>query len=147
MSQVFEEALVAQLRGIANLTAYVGTSIYKSYIPQTHDLGAQGPALVYSVPTKPMGHVLTGSDGTAVATAQIDLWSYSYATAKRAVEALWHGLDFAPATWGDGTVQIMSVVQQNESDLPQEPQAATDQWTYLISCEYRVQYRVSFPVL
>ena len=148
MAQYFEQALDAQLNATTALTAIVGTAIWNSGIPQTWDLGANGPALTFSVPTKPFGHVLMGSDGTATARVQFDAWSYSYGTSKTIIEAIRQMIDGIPVNpWGDGTCQIISVVQQDDIDASEKPEAGSDQWLYHIISEYNIKYRVSIPSL
>ncbi len=132
---------------LPEVTAIIGTSLYKSFLPETHDLGARGPALTYSVPTKPRGHVLTGSDGTATARVQLDAWAYSAGTAKILIEAIANGIDGIPGVWGNGTCVIMSVVQQDETDSDEPPIAGTDQPTFHTMAEYSVKYRVTIPSL
>lgn len=153
--QFYEQALVARLNAIPEIVSMLGTikggttpAIFKSYVPQTYDYD-DGPALTYSIPSKPFGHVLTGSDGTAVAMTDLDVWSYDYGDSKMLVEAIFNGFDGTPVedSWGNGTCQIVAVTQQNESDEPIAPKAGTDQWIYRISVEYRVMYRVSVPTL
>jgi hypothetical protein len=151
VSQYIEQALVAQLNAIPELATYVGSSIYKSGIPQTHQLDADGPALVYAV-DRVCGHVLTGSDGTAIATAKMvisALGQGGYGIAKLATEAMWNGIDGAglEQTWGDGSCVIMSVVQQDESDEPAQPKDGSDQWIYGVRSEYAIKYRVTIPTL
>lgn len=146
-AQFFEQALEAKLASIAELTAIVGTSIYTQALPLTHDLGAMGPALSYTVPTKPRGHVLTGSDGTATARVQIDAWSYGYGTSKQIVESVWNAIDGPPGSWGNGTCTIVNVIQQDDIDASERPQAGSDQWLYHIIQEYSIMYRVTTPTL
>ncbi len=149
MSQVFEQALVARLQATTALTAIVGSAIYKTFVPQTHVFDASGPACTYSVPTKPMGHVLTGSDGTATARVQIDMWAYSESVVKAGLEAIRNAIDGAglPQTWGDGSVVIMSCIQQDDTDADEAPEAGSDQVVYHSLTEYSVKYRVSIPTL
>ncbi len=147
VGQYFEQALVARLRAIPEITAIVGLAIFKTGIPQTWDFGTQGPALTYVIPEKPMGHVLTGSDGTATATVDLGAWSYNYGTSKRLIEAIANGIDGIPGIWGDGPVIILSVVQHVESDELEPPKAGSDQWVYHVSALYSVKYRVSIPRL
>lgn len=147
VAQFFEEALLARLQAIPKLTALVGTGMFKTGLPQTHDLGKSGPALSYSIPTKPYGHVLTGSDGTATARVQIDAWSYSESSVKHILEAIRNGIDGLPGVWGNGTCQIMSVVQQDDIDADEPPKAGSDQWLYHSLTEYSVKYRVAIPTL
>jgi hypothetical protein len=146
-AQFFEQALVAKLLSISEVLAIIGNSIYKTGLPQTHDLGANGPALTYEIPSKPYGHVLTGGDGTAVARVKLGAWSYSYGTSKMLVEALWNGIDGIPGQWGNGSCQIMSVVQQDDTDEPIAPKTKSDQWVYRVNQEYAVKYRVTIPTL
>lgn len=145
--QIFEEALRARLQAIPEITDIVGGAIYIGTIPQTHDLGALGPALTYSVPTKPRGHVLAGSDGTATARIQLDAWAYSASTVKNLIEAIENGIGGPPGTWGNGTCVIMSCVHQNELDADEEPEGGNDKPIYRTIAEYNVQYRVMVPTL
>jgi Protein of unknown function (DUF3168) len=154
-AQLFEQALDASLNGISELTALVGTGIFTQALPQTWKLDADGPAITYSVPTKPRGHVLTGPDGTATARVQFDSWSLgipgtqSAGIAKKIIEAIRNGIDGAglQSTWGNGTVEIMSCIQQQDVDLDEEPQAGSDQWLYHVVSEYQIRYRVVIPTL
>ena len=145
--QAFRQALVARLGSIAGLTAIVGDSIYPGALPETHDLGRDGPALTYTIAASPRGHVLSGADGTATARVQLDAWSYALASADAATLAVWNAIDGPPGTWGDGSVAIMSVSHQDEQDDHQPPKAGTDQWTYRITSDYAVKFRTGFPTL
>lgn len=152
MSQLFEQAFVAKLNSIAELTAIIGTwqagpAIFYNSVPQTYDYGVNGAALTYLVPTKVRGHVLTGSDGTATPRVQVNIQGYVYATVKLAIEALWNGIDGPPGQWGDGSCVIMSVVQQDDADMPSIPKAGTDQYLYDVMQEYNIKYRVAIPTL
>lgn len=149
MSQLFEQALVAQLQNTPALVDIVGNAIYRSFVPQTYLFDRNGPALTYSIPTKPYGHVLTGSDGTATARVQLDMWSFSSLAVKQGLEAIRNMFDGAglPQTWGDGSVVIMSSIQQDDTDLDEPPEAGSDQVTYHSLTEYSVKYRVSIPTL
>jgi len=144
--QFFEQALLSKLQSLAALST-LATGIFKTSVPQTHDLGAIGPALTYEIPNKPFGHVLTGSDGTATATAKISAWSYNYGISKQIAEAVWTGIDGVPAVWGNGTCEIISVVQQDDDDEPIQPRAGTDQWIYRVNQVYQIMYRVTLPNL
>ncbi len=149
-AQLFEQALVAKLNSIAELTALLGTdsgspAIFTQAVPQTHNLGANGPALSYTVPTKPFGNVLTGSDGTATARVQIDAWSYTYSTSKAIIGAIRLAMAVPSGTWGDGSCVIMSVVVPDSLDLPEQPRAGSDQWIYHVVQELHVKYRVPLP--
>ncbi len=146
-SQFFEQALVSKLLSLSPVSDFIGSALFKTAIPQTRDLGAVGPCLTYEIPNKPFGHVLTGSDGTAKATAKISAWSYNYGTSKQLIEAVWSGLDGVPTTWGDGSCEIISVVQQDDDDEPIRPQAGSDQWIYRVNQTYQVMYRVLIPDL
>ncbi len=145
MSQFFEQAFDAKLNAITALTDIVGTAIYVSSLPQTHDLGADGPAVSYFVPTKPRGHVLTGSDGTATARVQVDAWAYDEGDVKQSLEAIRKSIDGIPGIWGDGTCTIVSVVSQGDLDADEPPKSGSDQWLYHSLSEYMVMYRVNKP--
>ena len=148
--QQFEQALVAKLATLGDLTAIVGTSIFKSFVPQTHDLQRNGPALTYMLPTKVQGHSLVGSNGTAVARVQMDMWGLGdsqQGAVKFGIEAIRSEMDGPPTVWGDGSCVIMSVVQQTDGDLDEEPEAGSDQVLYHSMTEYAVKYRVSIPVI
>lgn len=146
-AQTFREALVAKLGSIAALTAIVGESIYPTAIPEGHDLGDDGPALTYAIPSNPRGHVLTGSDGTSAAKVRFEATAYLFSDADRITLALWDALDGEPDSWGDGTCAIKSVSHQDEQDLHQPPRAGSDQWIYRIVSDYRVEYRTGLPTL
>jgi hypothetical protein len=149
MSQTFEQALVAKLNTITALTGIVGNAIYKTFVPQTYLFDRNGPALTYSIISKPYGHMLTGSDGTATARVQIDVWAFSAIAVKQGIEAVRNMLDGAglDQQWGDGSVVIMSCIQQDDVDLDEAPEAGSDQVTYHSLTEYSVKYRVSIPTL
>lgn len=152
MSQFFEQALAAKLASIPEVTALLGTqsgggpAIFSGIVPQTW-LYDNGAALTYLVPTKPRGHVLTGSDGTAIPRVQLEASSYSYGLSKRIVEAIWNAIDGVPGAWGDGTCVIMSVVHQDDTDLPSTPKAGSDQPIFSVISEYNIKYRVAIPSL
>jgi hypothetical protein len=147
--QQFEQALVARLLAIPELTAYIGTAIYKTFVPQTHDYGANGPALTYTIPTKPRGHVLGGGDGTATARVQIDAWGYGESTTKLIIQAIGNGIDTAGWSniWGNGSVIIITCIQQDDTDLDEEPKAGTDQVLYHTVTEFSVKFRIPIPTL
>ncbi len=154
--QLFEQALVARLLAIPEITDIVGTDIFVGAIPQTYDLGALGPALTYFVPTKPRGHDLAGSDGTATAQVQIDAWATpsplypdAVSDVKAITEAVFNGLNGKPVetSWGDGTCLIMSAVQQNEMDADEPPMGGGDKPVYRTMVEYGIKYRVRIPTL
>ena len=148
MSQTIEQAFLARLNAITELTTLLGANgLFKSYVPRTWDFSAKGAALTYKVPTKARGHALTGSDGTSVATIQIDVYGYTESVVKLAIEAAWNGIDGPPGTWGDGTCVIVSVVQQEGGDMDEPPVAKTDQVLYHEMDNYRIMYRVSLPTL
>ena len=151
VTQIFEQALVAKLQAIPELMAIVGNGggagLFKTSVQQNWDYGANGPAITYQIIGKPRGHVLTGSDGTAGARVQFDVWSHSALATKRAIEALWNGIDGVPGVWGNGTCVIMAVAQQDETDLDEPPRAASDQWMYHTTTDYWIQYRVALPTL
>lgn len=76
------------------------------------------------------------------------MWSYQEATSDGIVLALWNAIDGLPVVpWGDGSVVIRSVVQKDEQDLPEEPKAGMDQWTYHIACVYAISHWVAIPTL
>ena len=68
----FRQALYAHLIAIPELTAIVGPAIYPGALPESHGLLRDGPALIYRIRKYPRGHVLSGSDGTATATVEIE---------------------------------------------------------------------------
>ena len=146
-AQYFEQALPFKALSSRELTAFTGNAIFKTGIPQTYNFAQSSCALTYEVPSKPYGHVLAGSDGTATARIKLRACSYGYGTAKQLAEAVWNGIDGIPGTWGDGSCQIVSVVHTDESDDPISPKAGTDQWIYRVSQEYAVMYRVAIPTL
>lgn len=146
MSQTFRECLVAELRSITELTAIVGTNIFPGFLPQTFDLAA-GSALTYQIPSNPKGHVLTGSDGTSIARVTFEAQSYTCTIADAIIEALRNGIDGTPDEWGDGSLVIMSVVEQDDDDEFQKADAGTDQPNFQRSTEYAIKYRVTIPTL
>ena len=147
MAQTFRQALNAKLASITELTTIVGSAIYPGAVPQTHDYGADGPALTFELPSDARGHVLTGSDGTSAAHVKLTSYAYSKAVTDQMALAIWNAIDGPPGTWGDGTCKIMSVSHQEDSDNDEQPKAATDQWLYIIESEYLIRYRVAIPTL
>lgn len=145
--QLFRQALEARLLASDALAAYVGDNIFYAVLPQKHDLGRDGPALTFLVVSRPMGHDLGGSDGTATARVQFSAWSYREKTSDLITEAIRNLFDGTPQVWGNGTVKVMSAIQEDEVDLPEEPRAGSDQWTYQIASDYSIKHRVSLPTL
>jgi len=150
MAQLFEQALVAELSGIAALTAILGVqadgtqpAIFKSGVPEKWQYSTSGAALTYFVPAKPKGQVLVSGDGTAAARVQFDVWSFTGSDTKEAVAAIYDAINGVPGVWGDGSCTIMSVVHQGDSDMDEPPKAGSDQWLYRTTSEYRIQYRLS----
>jgi hypothetical protein len=145
--QFFREALEARLLASSALEALVGDRIFYGVLPQRLDLGRDGPALTWLVVGRPMGHHLTGSDGTATARVQFSAWSYREKTADQITEVIRDMLDGTPQAWGNDTVKIMGVYQEDEIDLPEQPRSGSDQWTYQIASDYSIKHRVSIPTL
>lgn len=146
-AQTFRQALVSKVDAIPELVAIVGNAIYPGSIPQTHDLGRDGPALTYTILTNPRGHVLSGADGTATARVQFSAWAYQLSDADGTTLAVWNALDGIPDAWGNGTCRILSVTHQDEQDNHSPPRTGRDQWLYRIDSEYAVKYRTGFPTL
>ena len=62
--------------------------------------------------------------------------------------AVWNGIGGPPINpWGDGSIEVLSVTQHDEHDLPEPPKAGSDQWTYQIVSEYQIKHRVAIPTL
>ncbi len=138
----FRETLLAKLESISDVAAIVGTAIYPGALPMTHDLGADGPAITYTVATYARGHVLTGSDGMATARVQFSAWSFDASESDAITLAIWDALDRPPVNpWVAGGVEIMSVVQVDESDQFEPPRSGGDQWIYQIVSEYAITHR------
>lgn len=145
--QYFEKALRAKLLAIDGVTDIVGTSIFKTQIPETHDLSDDGPAITFFLPSKQMGHALRGSDGTATAVVQFDAWAYNQPTVKVLLEAIRDSLDGPQDLWGVGEVEIMSVVQIDDSDADEPPSDSSPLWKFHSLSEYSIKYRVGLPTL
>ena len=144
----FRQTLHAKLSSVPEITQVVGSAIYFGALPQTHDLGRDGPALTYSISSYPRGHVLSGPDGTASAHVQISAWSYLESQADAIVLAVWNAIDGTPRNpWATNAVTIMSVSQQDETDLPEAPKAGSDQWVYQIATEWLIRHRTAIPTL
>ena len=148
--QFFEQALASKLASITVLTAILGTqadetqpAIFKTGVPQTWQYSSGGAALSWFIPTKPKGQTLVGSDGTATANVQIDVWSFDAADPKRAMAAIFNAINGVPGTWGDGSCTVVSVVHKGDSDMDEQPRAGSDQWLYRTMSEYRIMYRLS----
>lgn len=147
VAQDLEQALYAKLMGSTPVGLYVQGRIFYAVLPQTLDLGRHGPALTYAVAERTPGHDLGGSDGTMTATLRIAAWAYREDMADRITEAVRNLLDGPPRSWGNGTMQVISCMQVDETDIPGMPRTGTDQWTYQIASDYSVKYRVTIPTL
>jgi hypothetical protein len=155
MSQTIDQAVLAKLNSITELTALLGTisgtstpAIFKSFVPQTYSFANQGAALTYSLPTDTPGHVLAGSDGTSLAQIQLDAWGFTEGTVKQILEAIRNALDGAPINpWGDGTCRISRVIKGISADMDEPPKAGSDQVLYRSFSEYTIGYYVSIPTL
>lgn len=142
----FRETLIAKLGSIPALTTIVGERIYWGALPQVLDLGRDGPALTVTLASYPRGHVLTGSDGTASATVLLTAWGYRQAQCDAIALAIWEAIDGPPANpWGDGSIEIMSISQHDETEIQHQPKAGSDQWVYSITSEYLVRHRTIVP--
>ena len=147
VTQTFRQALYAKLASISEVSAIVGSAIYPGWLPQTHDLARDGPALTYEIPTDPHGQVLGGSDGTSSAHVKLRGWSYDLSETDPLMLALFNALNGAPGEWGNGTCAIMSVTHQDSSDEDVPPRAGTDLWQPTIVDEYLIRYRIPLPTL
>lgn len=146
MSQVFKQALFSKLTSLTGVTGLLGTNgVFYQAVPQTWDHGTNGAALTYVIPENAHGHVLTGSDGTSRASVELHAMGYNTGVLKHVLEQVRLGIDKPPGTWGDGSVQIMSVVQQDDADTDEPPKAGTDQPLFHCQAVYSVQYRVTIP--
>jgi hypothetical protein len=146
MGQTFRQTLVSKLQSISGLTALVGGAIYVDTIPQTHDLGAQGPALTYTIPTMPRGQVLFGLDGTAMARVQLSAWSYTKAVSDAITLAILPVLNAVPIQnpWGDGSIIIRSVTHADETDITEKAPGGSDRYIYQIASEYNISYFIGY---
>lgn len=148
MSQTFRETILIKLNAISRLTAIVGPRIWPGVLPQTYDLKANGPALTYTISGYPRGHVLTGSDGTATARVEFSAWAYLRSDADAITLAIWDSIDGVPANpWADGSIEIMSCIQEDESDEEIAPLSGTDQWQYPVISQYSIKHRTALPSL
>jgi hypothetical protein len=79
---------------------------------------------------------------------QFDVWGFSQSSVKTAIEAIREDIDGSGLgqTWGDGSVIIMSCIQQDDTDADEPPKAGSDQWLYHSLTEYSIKYRLSLPV-
>lgn len=141
-AQTFRQALVAKVRGIPELLALVGNAVYPDVIPQTHDLGANGPALTYTIVTYPRGQVLSGLDGTGNARVQFSAWSYQKSQSDQIALALLSALSVVPVAnpWGNGSIVIKSVTHQDESDQTEKAKDGSDRYIYQIINEYQINH-------
>lgn len=144
----FRETLAAKLAGIPELGTIVGTAIFPGQLPQSWDLGADGPAVTFAIPSYPRGNALASADGTATARVQIDAWGYSLSDVDAAILAIWNDLDGPPNNpWASGGVKIMSCSHSDEHDQHEAPQAGSDQWIYHIVSEYSIRHWTGIPTL
>lgn len=144
MAQSFRQTLVAKLTSISDLTAIVGAAIFADALPQTHDLGRNGPALTFTIVSYPRGMVMGGLDGTGTPRIQFSAWAYSKASSDAITLVLLGSLTVVPPAnpWGDGTITILSCTHQDESDQSEPPPEGGDQWIYQIVSEYQVKHRL-----
>lgn len=150
MSLLFEQAMLSRLQSITALNSIVGSAIFKTAIPETHDLQRDGPALTYSLPTKTDEHILTGSDGTATATVQLDAWGLganASINVKNIIEVIRLAIDGATISqWGGNNgVLIQRVIQSTDTDLDEKPEAGSDMWLRHTVSEYSIRYYVPIP--
>ncbi len=146
--QDFRQALYAKLGSLAGLTSIVGSAIYPNVASQVHDFVADGPALTYAVASRTSGHALSGSDGTSLARVQFQALATSVATTAAIVEALRDEIDgVVLESWGNGTIEVMSCLQDGDDDDPYLAQTGTDTWIYLQNTEYSIHFRVPLPSL
>ena len=145
--QTFRQALTAKLESIPELTAIVRAAIYPGSLPITHDLLRDGPALSYVVPSLPRNHHLTGSDGTATARVQLSAWSLEECVSELLALAIFNAIDgvYNDASWGNGTIVVMSCLHDDEEDLPEPPKEGSDDWIYQIASIYVVKHRIVYP--
>lgn len=146
-AQTFREALYAKLLSISGLNAIVNGAIYPGAIPETYQLDRDGPALTYTVTALPRNHNLSGSDGTATARVQLSAWSLLESQSDAIALVIFNAIDglYNDSTWGNGTVTIMSCLQQDEVDLPEPFTAGTDQWIYQVASDYEIKHYVTIP--
>lgn len=145
--QLFREALEARLLSSTALAALVDNRIFYAVLPQKLDLGRDGPALTFMVVGRPTGKILTGSDGTATARVQFSAWAYTEKLADQVTEVIRNMFDGIQPVWGNGTLIVTGCYQEDEVDLPEQPRAGSDQWTYQIASDYSIKHRVSLPTL
>lgn len=142
--QTFRQALQAKIVSIAELA---GIPLYPGAIPETHDLGRDGPAMTWTVTTNPRNHHLLGSDGTSTATVQLSCWSYDLSDTDPMTVEIFNAIDgiYNDSSWGDGSVTIVSCLQVEETDVPEQVETGTDIWIHQIANEYSIKYRVAIP--
>lgn len=147
MPQDFRQTLKAKLQSIAALQSIIGGALYADVLPQTHDLGAQGPALSYTIITYPRGQVMGGLDGTGNARVQISAWSYSKAQSVAIQEAILPVLNTVPIAnpWGDGTIFIKSCTHQDESDQTEKADDGSDRYVHQIYSEWQINHYLMAP--
>lgn len=143
VSMSFRETLVARLRGASTIQSIVGNAIHPGSIPETHDLGADGPALAYQIISSSKGQTLGGPDGTVSNRVQFSAFSYTQTDVDAIAEALFSLLSGPPdGPWVEGGVEIVSASHQQDIDLPLAPGAGSDQWIYQTVSEYVIRHRL-----
>ena len=136
------EAIQARLLASPAITTLVGSRIYFGALPQTASL-LTGPALTFSIISRPYGLNLGGADGTSSGHIQFSAWSLYQKTSDQLAQAVRDR--FCGFAGSIGGLEITACIPEDEVDLPEPPRAGTDQWLYHIAVNYRMNHRVSLP--
>lgn len=100
-----EEAIVAQLKATAGVTAIIGAGDAARVFPQVLPQGSAAqkyPGLVFQRISGPREHSLTGRSGLANPRFQFTCWSKRHAEARALADAVTLALDSFSGTLGGG---------------------------------------------
>lgn len=136
-TNAFEQALAARLASLADVLLVAGGNVFPSRRPQKRQL----PCLTYRIVSKPRDPDLDGPAGIARARVQVSAWSHRYGDAKQLVQAVRAGLPIGfRGLLGPGVV-VTGTTHTGESDLAEAPTDGTDDWTYQITFDLKINYR------
>lgn len=133
------QAVLARLKGLAALRDLIGDRIVSAYVPgQT-----ARPCVTFTIPANPHGHTFDGSDGTASARVQINVWANDLVVADQATEAVRLGIHGFRG-W-IGSVEILGVFHVDSVDLSELAAPGGDSRIFRIMSDYQINHRVAIP--
>ena len=134
------KVLVGLLSGNSTIVSLTGGRIRPGILAESDPK----PALTYSVLSNVRDHTLSARAGSATALIQMDCWAldvYQAVAIKAAVENFLDALIQNPLD--DSQFRLFFVAQEDERDLHYPPGDGSDRWTYRISVDYRLRYKIA----